>query len=117
MKMVKDCPDFPTKVRVGPFDFRIMLWDRHDSNGARRYGETCIQGLFIRIGEDTLLQKAADTLLHEILHACWWAADLDDADKQERTVGCLSTQLCIVWRDSPEVMAWIGRNIQPEAAA
>lgn len=52
--------------------------------------------------------EAANTLLHEILHACWYTAQIQDEDKEERTITAFANQLTQVWRDNPAVIAWIG---------
>jgi len=51
--------------------------------------------------------RAAETLLHEIMHGVYWAYGIDDKDDEERVVSTMAAGLQQVWRDNPELMAWI----------
>jgi hypothetical protein len=52
-------------------------------------------------------QKAVDTFMHEVLHALYWAYGIRDEDKEERTVGAMSTALMTCYRDNPWLLDWI----------
>lgn len=49
----------------------------------------------------------ADTLLHEILHACWDVMHLGDEVREETAVSNLSSSLCQVFRDNPGLIETI----------
>lgn len=65
----------------------------------------------IRIRADLEPVKAVNTMLHEILHAAWYVAAIDDDDKEERRVRVLANQLTQVWRDNPNLVGWINRAL------
>lgn len=105
---------FPVSVRVGYREYRIVRWDKHDSRAEHQWGQTRHAQLEIRVCEMTLESnpvESANTLLHEILHACWSVGDIDDKDEQEKTVTVLANQLTQVWRDNPSVVAWLDAQL------
>ena len=102
----------PASVKVGWKDFRIVKWHRVGAASASRYGECRHMQGEIAIDETALEggygpRKAAHTLLHEILHACYNIAALEDKDDEEKIVSCLSNMLAGAMRDSPEAFAWM----------
>lgn len=101
----------PDVVRIGAFDFAIEKMDVRDAMSRGVYGQCSTQLQIISIQRHMpSRQKAIDTLLHELLHAIWWERDLEDADKEERTVGCLGTGLVQVHRDNPWLADWIKKG-------
>jgi hypothetical protein len=56
-------------------------------------------------------EDAANTLLHEILHACWEVGNLPKRASEEKAVHMLSNQLAQVWRDNPQVVAWVTATV------
>ncbi len=66
----------------------------------------------IRIRADIDPIKMANTMLHEVLHACFYIADLQDEDKEERTVTTLANQLSQVWRDNPALIDWLNATLR-----
>lgn len=107
-------PPFPTTVRIGYRDYSIERWDPRLARANRSMGETCLLTAKIRI-DAQLLEfdpvEAANTLLHEIMHAAWLDGGLEDEDKQERTITVLANQLTGIWRDNPALVAWLDHNI------
>ncbi len=76
------------------------------------FGECCTSTGIIRVRTDLDPVKLANTLIHEVLHACFYIGDIEDDDKQERTVTILANQLTQVWRDNPELVAWINSRLK-----
>ncbi|MGI9486268.1 MAG: hypothetical protein ACR2RF_10405 [Geminicoccaceae bacterium] len=107
--------DLPKTVRIGYADYRVQPWPHHEAAAAGRYGECSSYELVIRI-DDGLLDrsplKAADTMLHEILHAIYWVYGVEDEDKEERLVGMMASALTQVWRDNPQVVAWLNEQLK-----
>lgn len=96
----------PRSVRVGPYDLRIVrLSGRH---AKRDYGQFCHESQEIRLrsryASPTL---AADTLLHEILHAVWWVGQIKAKEGEEHIVTVTATTLTQVIRDNPALMLWL----------
>lgn len=100
----------PDKVRVGYRDYRVAAMSPMESTGKDRFGEcdNCAGAIGVR--EDLAADKQVNTMVHELLHACWYVADLPRG-KQERIVTALANQLTQVWRDNPALVAWIGARI------
>lgn len=65
--------------------------------------------LLIRVDVSAPFTLTADTLLHEILHACWNQTPLRerDEDDEERTVTALTPLLLGVLRDNPDLVAYL----------
>lgn len=97
----------PSSVKVGHLDYAIMSWGKRAAHESDRMGECGHQTLEIRIDFDHHPRQSANTLLHEITHAIWWAYGLQAADDQERTVTVLANGWSQVWRDNPSIFAWI----------
>lgn len=92
----------PEMLRIGFKDFRVEQWDTSDAAGANRMGECCHLASRIRVDTVHGDTQTANTFIHEVLHACWKHAELDDEDKEERVVSALANQLTQVFRDNPQ---------------
>lgn len=104
--------DLPSTVRVGPFDFSIDVYRRHDREAKWcKNGECSTSDLVIRI-DPTLPTpiKLLDTLLHELDHAVWWVAGFrGDEISEEDAVTRTSPVRTGLFRDNPWLTAWIAR--------
>lgn len=78
-----------------------------DSQARGKYGE--FSSLELRILLDPLMPpvKAVDTLIHEVLHAIWWCYIIKDEDKEERVVQTECSAWVQIYRDNPQLLAWI----------
>lgn len=101
----------PASIRVGYRTYDIEVWSAMVASAGDRLGECDNLCGTIRIREDLPMVKAGNTMLHEVMHACWYVASLEDDDKQERIVNTLANQLTQVWRDNPELVAWINARL------
>lgn len=99
--------NFPTSVRVGYRDFDVVEWDRKDAEASGRYGECDKANAIIRVSTDRGSVKAANTLIHEILHAAWDIGDMPGKVDEEKVVTVLANQLSQVWRDNPGLVAYL----------
>lgn len=99
----------PKKVRVGYASYTIENWSTELATAASMYGECDNLNHIIRVRADLNPQEAANTLLHEIMHAAWKVGGCDEGD-QEKVVTILSNILTQVWQDNPDVMEWIGKH-------
>lgn len=97
----------PDTVRVGPYHFKICKVEKID-------GEDKYFGMFHGAEETISIilnqpskTRAADTLMHEILHAIWYTSN-PNGDEEEM-VSCLATALIQVFKDTPALLAWIKR--------
>jgi hypothetical protein len=69
--------------------------------------------IHIRYEEQTSEQNLKETLLHEILHACWSTTQLNEEnpkeweDAEEQVVGRLSGTLLATLQDNPKVLKYL----------
>ncbi len=64
--------------------------------------------LIIYYVEGMPLSQEADTIFHEILHAVYEAMALKDGETdEERIVRAFTTGILNVWKDNPQLFAWI----------
>lgn len=110
--MRKATAQLPAAVKVGYKTYRIVEMSDVESDQHRASGQTMhiLGRMTINLGMGT--REAAETLLHEIMHAVWsiWKMPHKDIE-EEPAVSSLAAGLATVWRDNPEVLAWIGRNL------
>lgn len=104
---MSELPPLPGSIRVGYRTYRVEEFEILDATSADKFGECDhIRGL-IRVRMDLGPVVIANTLLHEVLHACCEVGGLQDDDKEERVVEVLSNQLTQVWRDNFEWSSWM----------
>jgi len=97
----------PSSLRVGPYDITIAIVDELTGS----YGEFSPVEQEIRLlREYKTAALAVDTLLHEVLHAAWFAAALPKK-YEERTVSALAPTLTQILRDHPEVLEWVRKAL------
>tara|TARA_R110001592_G_scaffold106036_2_gene297976 strand:+ start:4842 stop:5240 length:399 start_codon:yes stop_codon:yes gene_type:complete len=110
----------PTMIKVGYRDIAIewitpnfKLDELTDCFGQYKAREGVIQM------QDSLCgQEKANTVLHEIMHACCYGAGLNqadmplkDEDKEEIVINQLSNYLMGVFRDNPWFLDYIKKNM------
>lgn len=97
--------DRPKRIRVAAFDIRVVSLDpqnRHDHgtfDAARQEMALC--------GDFPTTVMECETLLHEVMHAIYWAYGIKQGDDEERTVTAMTVGLMQVWRDNPKLIDWI----------
>lgn len=104
--------ELPKSVRVGYLDYTIEHWTAQDASSAARYGECATMLQRIRVDTQFGLVRAANTLLHEILHASCNQGSYNSIEHptEEQTVSQLADVLIQIWQDNPDVMEWISKN-------
>ena len=96
----------PLYVSIGPYDIPIRELDPSDSE--KNYGLFHSEKMVILLRKEfSSPQQAADTLLHEVLHAVWHIAGMNHKDGEERLVATLATQLCAVVRQNPNLVSFL----------
>src|SRR5690242_2885070 len=93
-------------VRIGPFDIKIKLLEGEARDTCLGTFSDTTMSISLRDKFETQ-QQEAETFLHELLHAVFSVAGIHDKDSHERTVALLSTSLAGVFRDNPELIAWL----------
>jgi hypothetical protein len=95
--------NLPKCVRIGLFDYTIETLSKIDGDVLSRYGDTNHDLKRLRVCEGYSDVQRALTLLHEILHAVWNEAGLENDDKEGRIVRAIALGLMQVFRDNSEV--------------
>lgn len=104
-------------VKVGYRTLRFEMWDGWDAVRCDRYGECDYAAGIIRLAPQMDGQKAAQTILHEILHAVWtsWGMDGDKKVEEEKAVTVHSSGLATAMIDNPELFMWISGALKGES--
>lgn len=97
----------PNLIRVGYRDYAVLAWDREDGQAAEMLGRCDSDAGRIHVDVTRDRQKVANVLLHELLHAAWAEANLQDEDDEERTVSGLANMMSQIWRDNPLLVEYI----------
>lgn len=100
----------PKSVRVGPFDLTIELrhFDDPDTWGVFAFGSNSIQ----LNPDQPSATFAADTVLHEIIHAIWKIYGLSQSDSEERIASVMATAWCQIYRDNSVLLRWLVKNLK-----
>lgn len=108
----------PQQIIIGTSAY-VVHWDQEswdqlklDNNGLSSglFGRTTITTEEIWIRPDTSLNQQADTLLHEVMHACYNTAGvaLDGYDDQEEGhIATLTPWLLLAMRDNPDLVSYL----------
>lgn len=100
--------DLPESIKVGPFNYTVEQYDGYDSLSNGQFGFTDNRKCRIVVDIDhSTLEQAQNTLLHEVLHACWHVAGLNDGDNEERIVNSLANVLQQVISDNAELIEYL----------
>lgn len=99
----------PASIRVGYRDILIVVTPQ----ASDRHGDYEDTPGIIHVTEDRSDQLQAYTVLHEALHACWALANLGDKADEEKAITGLSTQFAQVWRDNPDLVAYLSDALRP----
>ncbi len=97
------------RIKVVSTDYKVELLPQEECETYSVAG-TCHQipqDPRIRIAKHKEPTAMADTMLHEVLHACWTTMNLDAREEEERAVSALATALIAVMRDNPNFSKWI----------
>lgn len=109
----------PLMVRVGPHRLPVVVdKSRHNelqvANDRATLGEWDSTTTEIVLSPDLAPDVMADTVLHEIMHACAYFAGLtggsmplEDEDAEELVVSALSTALLDVIRRNPDLVDYL----------
>jgi hypothetical protein len=104
------CMALPFKrIKVVSTDYKIELLPQHECETYSVAG-TCHstpQDPKIKIAKHKEPTALADTVLHELLHACWTTMNLDTREEEERAVSALATALIAVLRDNKKFSRWL----------
>ena len=107
----------PKKIKISFADVDIETSD--DTKFAEEnFGEYDSRNNRITISSNSTDRDIANTLLHEIVHACVWygglkddGAALEDDKHEEHVVNVITNQLCQIFRDNPKILTIIKKGL------
>lgn len=105
-------PKLPTTVKVGYRTYTIKLFEGHEGEQARKYGEVAHLLKQIKIDMHYGTREAASALLHELMHVVYSHFEIKDKDEEERVVSTMSVGLADLWRDNPDLFRWIAHHME-----
>lgn len=111
--------NLPKQIKVGWKVFQVVEWDPVGAAVARRYGECDHLRSEIRIDVTHGAMQAAETLLHECLHAAWFLAGVDESSKdgkhsEEYMVLHHASWLTTLFVDNPDFLDFFKSSIHLE---
>lgn len=104
----------PRSVKIGAFDIEIEHMSTLIAAERQEFGSFSAIQFKIRIQTaDVPPRKVAHTVLHELAHAIcrYWDIDVKGAEEEEPVVAKMAYGLAAIWRDNPELMAWINEAL------
>ena len=93
-------------VRVGPHYIGIGIIDGADA--AKAHGMWYPQEHMIRVEKEFPSgSRAAEVVLHEVVHAIFSIASIQAKQGEEHIVSCIGTHLAQLFRDNPDFIKWV----------
>lgn len=96
----------PQHVIVGPHRYRIVMVPDGVLDDAGRHGQCSAHRLVIAVDQGQAPSQAADTILHELVHAMLATLDLSDED-EERVALALGPALLLLLRSNPDLVDYL----------
>lgn len=101
----------PTAIKVGHRDFQVQIQDRDWSDRHSANGQCSKDQGLIHIAGHLSGALAAESVLHEVMHAAWYVWRVEDGDDEERTVTTLTMALSCIFRDNPDFVDWYMKTL------
>ena len=102
----------PSSIRVGCYDVLVQTMEDREAMSHGIYGHYASTEHIIRINEDLSPIKMLNTLMHEVMHACYDIGGLTDEDEEERIVTIMANICTQVVRDNPEYNTFVQQCIK-----
>jgi hypothetical protein len=100
----------PSKIKIGPYTYSLKYFPKKTTSN---YGACVYAQQTIFLNRNQSAQRAADTLIHEILHAVWDLGALEVVVDlhEEVVVRVYGTWLSQVFKENPTLLQFI---LEPE---
>lgn len=108
---IRDRRKLPTIINIGVFKYTLEHWDPAEADEKECLGLCDRFNFIIYVRSDLPDSGFAETLEHEINHACWHAAALRSRAQEETVVNRLTPVMIMARRDNPEIYAWIDKAV------
>lgn len=83
----------PKQLKIANHNFKIIDWHVDIADAKGRFGECSYDDLEIKISTKFKESHIRETLVHELMHAIFWAYNIKAEDNEERTV----TSMAVGW--------------------
>ncbi len=84
-------------IQIGPFSYKVSFSElelfKNADSGEKLFGMVSHEKQTIYLQPTHASDIKTDSLLHEVLHCCWFSAGLTDSNDEETIVRSLSTVL------------------------
>ncbi len=95
----------PKEIKVAGHQYRVKVKNGSWGDDSRLRGNCSSQELEIKIDSNMPKSRRVETLLHEIGHAIYHEYNIQDEDREERTVTAFATGLHQVLTDNPALIS------------
>lgn len=113
--MAFEVKGLPESIRVAGHDIAVTVKSEQWRTSTDHHGEFCHIDMEILIAPTFAKPgRAAEIVIHEVMHAIWWAFNVSDRDDEERTITNLAGGLQQVWRDNPALIEWINEAMRDQ---
>jgi hypothetical protein len=103
----------PRKVKVGSLTYAIEVIEGLKDETGDQWGIWVGDKQTIRIEQNQPSgQWAADTVIHEILHAIWAERGLGKRPCEEQVVQAMGAGITALLQDNPKLNSWIRKAIR-----
>lgn len=96
----------PKRIRILNLSWKVEFVDKAISTASESLGWCDYDNQTISLFEDQSNESMADTFLHEVLHALFYAMGIEPTGDEENVICRISTGLCTVWSTNPLVFRW-----------
>lgn len=101
----------PKTVRIGPHDIKFSEMSKSDAD--KLYGLFVPTEKAIKLNNEYCTgSEAVETVLHEMIHAIFNVSKLEAKHGEERIAGTVGVYLAQVFRDNPELIAWMQQTVK-----
>jgi hypothetical protein len=99
--------DLPSHIQIGVFRYELVHWPAAEAEAVEQFGECDHTRKKIKVRDDVDDATFAETLEHEMGHACWYACGLKSRATEERVISLFTPFLMMARRDNPQIYDWI----------
>jgi len=105
---------FPKEIKIGYATFKVKHTSRKSIESAGAFGDTQFNESIINIYGNQADEEAVNTTLHELLHSINYIFSIKhkNAREEERYVRHMANALTTVFRDNPNLLLWIKKNLK-----
>ena len=109
----------PIKVRIGPFEYKIIFLHHDVADAKSAFGTCCVDEQIIKIDDRCTKDRMQETILHEVMHALWHVQAIPIHDElikmtegglEENIVVRMAMGLIAFAKDNPELWKQLSKR-------